>query len=166
MITLPWPDKRLSPNARLHWRPKAEAKAIARDWAFKLTLADMHHAERMAVRLSEGHIPVRITFYPPDARHRDDDNMVGSFKAYRDGIADALGINDRCFRPEYVFADPCPPGRVEVEITMPESVANCEKTSRQPLLNYGVSGKESGPESVEALNPALTTNDEVTSHGS
>ena len=29
-ITLPWPDKRLSPNARLHWRPKAALTAKAR----------------------------------------------------------------------------------------------------------------------------------------
>lgn len=166
MITLPWPDKRLSPNARLHWRPRAEAKAIARDWAFKLTLADMHHAERMAVRLSEGHIPVRITFYPPDKRHRDDDNMVGSFKPFRDGIADALGVNDRRFRPEYVFADPAPGGLVEVEFIASESAGNSQKSERQPLLNHGDSAKESGPESVVALNPALTTNDEVTSHGS
>lgn len=49
---------------------------------------------------------------------------------------------------------------------MSESEQKWEKPARQPLLNHGDSAKESGPESVEALNPALTTNDEVTSHGS
>jgi hypothetical protein len=29
-ITLPWPDKRLSPNARCHWREKANAANMAR----------------------------------------------------------------------------------------------------------------------------------------
>jgi crossover junction endodeoxyribonuclease RusA len=64
-------------------------------------------------------IPVKITFYPPDNRHRDDDNMVGSFKSYRDGIADALGVNDRRFSPHYFFAEPEKPGRVVVEIAVP-----------------------------------------------
>ena len=50
------------------------------------------------------------------ARRRDDDNMVGSFKAYRDGIADALGVDDRRFRPHYFFEDAEKPGRIDVEI--------------------------------------------------
>lgn len=36
-------------------------------------------------------------FYPPDRRARDDDNMIASFKAGRDGIALALGIDDKRF---------------------------------------------------------------------
>jgi crossover junction endodeoxyribonuclease RusA len=38
-----------------------------------------------------------LEFYPPDRRPRDDDNMVASFKAGRDGIAQAMGINDKRF---------------------------------------------------------------------
>jgi hypothetical protein len=81
-----------------------------------------------------------ITFYPPDHRHRDDDNMVGSFKSYRDGIADALGVNDRRFRPRYVFADPEKPGRVEVSFSRVDSPSTgCYN--------------EAAPESVCALDP-------------
>ena len=68
----------------------------------KETLAQMSPFARQAIRQDDdGPIPVRITFYPPDARRRDDDNMIGSFRAARDGIADALGVDDRRFRPHY-----------------------------------------------------------------
>lgn len=35
-----------------------------------------------------------LAFYLPDARPRDDDNLCAACKAYRDGIADALQVND------------------------------------------------------------------------
>ena len=57
-----------------------------------------------------------IRFYPPDARLRDDDGIIGAFKHARDGIADALRVDDHRFRPEYHFMDPAKPGRVEVEV--------------------------------------------------
>lgn len=117
-IVLPWPDKRLSPNARQHWATLAKAKAKARE--------DAHYAALEAggsaigdVRASlagEGKIAVTVTFYPPDKRRRDDDNMVASFKASRDGIADALQVDDRRFRPHYYFEDAAKPGRVEVTV--------------------------------------------------
>lgn len=114
-IVLPWPDKKLSPNARLHWRakvgPRTDAKRVA---AWSAFTAEGFHRARQALQANDEPIPVTITFYPPDKRHRDDDNMIGSFKAARDGIADALGVNDRRFRPHYFFAEPEKPGRVEV----------------------------------------------------
>ncbi|KQM58771.1 hypothetical protein ASE65_10430 [Sphingomonas sp. Leaf16] len=57
-----------------------------------------------------------IRFVPPDHRRRDDDGMIGAFKHGRDGIADALGVDDHSFRPTYEFAEPEKPGRVVVEI--------------------------------------------------
>lgn len=118
MIVLPWPDKRLSPNARLHWKAKIGPRQDARRRAGWLTVTakDFHSIKALA-RNNEGPIAVKITFYPPDHRLRDDDNMIGSFKAWRDGIADALGVDDRRFRPHYFFAEPEKPGRVEVEFT-------------------------------------------------
>jgi len=64
----------------------------------------------------DGRIKMKITFYPPDRKRRDDDNMIASFKAARDGLADALGVDDRRFRPEYHFGEPDDPGRVEVQL--------------------------------------------------
>jgi crossover junction endodeoxyribonuclease RusA len=46
----------------------------------------------------EGDIHVWMDFYPPDRRNRDDDNLIAAFKSGRDGVADALGVNDKRFR--------------------------------------------------------------------
>lgn len=114
-VTLAWPDKRLSPNARQHWAALAKVKKLARSDAAKETLAAIPLCARQAIKQGDDRIAVKITFYPPDRRHRDDDNMVGSFKAYRDGIADALGVDDRRFRTHYFFEDADKPGRIVVQ---------------------------------------------------
>lgn len=114
-IVLPWPDPKLSPNARLHWRAKVGPKQAAKIKAGWLTVAaEGYHATKAALAAHDGPIPVEMRFYPPDRRHRDDDNMIGSMKAARDGVADALGVDDRRFRPHYFFEDAEKPGRVEV----------------------------------------------------
>jgi len=46
---------------------------------------------------SAGRLHLWLDFYPPDRRHRDDDGLLSSLKAARDGIADALGIDDNRF---------------------------------------------------------------------
>lgn len=120
LIILPWPDRRLSPNAkrRTHWRVYQPVTKKARADA---ALAVLEAAKgRIAIArwelAGESPIPITVRFYPPDRRHRDDDGMVGSFKALRDGIADALEVNDRRFRPHYIFEEADKPGRIEVEI--------------------------------------------------
>lgn len=122
MIVLPWPDKKLSPNyrSRSHW-PVTAAKKAAREAAHILTTISIPLSDKKAIAAGEGSIPMTVTFYPPDKRHRDDDNMVGSFKSLRDGIADALGVNDRRFRPHYIFAEPEKPGRIEVVLPVDNS---------------------------------------------
>jgi crossover junction endodeoxyribonuclease RusA len=91
-VILPWPPKALSPNSRVHWSVKSkEAKAYRRAcWALA----------RQAGMVAPTHekIALWLDFVPPDRIRRDDDNMVASFKAGRDGLADALGIDDKRFR--------------------------------------------------------------------
>ena len=59
-----------------------------------------------------------ITFYAPDKRHRDDDNLVAQFKNGRDGVADALGINDKRFRIHpWLSTDVVKNGSVKVRFT-------------------------------------------------
>lgn len=117
-IILPWPDKRLLPNARAHWRTKATVTKKARADATIATYGALGCGLRevRSALAGEGKIALTVTFYPPDERRRDDDGMVSSFKAARDGIADALGVDDRRFRPHYIFADPEAPGRIEVAL--------------------------------------------------
>ena len=87
-ITLPLPHPSLWPNSRKHWAPKA-----------KQTKAHRQRAQLRTLEALAGH---RLSFagyslafhYPEDKRRRDDDNAAASCKAYRDGIADALHIDD------------------------------------------------------------------------
>jgi len=65
---------------------------------------------------------VKITFYPPDKRHRDADNMIASMKAGFDGVADALKVDDKLFRPTFVFSDEVK-GMVKFEIEFPSQDA-------------------------------------------
>ena len=89
-VTLPWPSRNLNPNARAHWSGLARAKRLAR------------HAAMILARQAFGFQPgftmpldVHVTFCPPDNRHRDADNMLASCKAYFDGIADEIKVDDR-----------------------------------------------------------------------
>lgn len=96
-VTLPWPTKALSPNARVHWRVKSKAAQAYRQ------------ACRMLAREAKLQAPdtelihLHLEFYPPTRRARDDDNLTAMFKSGRDGIADALGINDSRFRTHAVL---------------------------------------------------------------
>jgi len=121
MIVLPWPDKRLSPNARMHWAALSSVKKQARADACILATVAIPLKAKRELATSEGRIPIVVRFYPPDNRRRDDDNAIASFKAARDGIADALGVDDRRFQPIYQFMDPEKPGRIEVYLYDPRN---------------------------------------------
>ena len=111
MIELQWPPKELNPNKRKHWSVKANAAKLYRDDCNMLTIQ-----ARASVPEGDGPIPMTIDFYPPDKRHRDDDNMISAFKTGRDGLADALGVNDRRFSPVYRFNDSVKGGRIVVTL--------------------------------------------------
>ncbi len=112
-IELPWPNAGLSANARIHHMARhklTRSHRVAAGWAIKTAPPIMLPAI--------GDIPLRITFNPP-SRRIDRQNMPHLVKAYVDGIADALGINDKRFAPEYVYGDPVRGGRVTVQIMPP-----------------------------------------------
>jgi crossover junction endodeoxyribonuclease RusA len=109
-VTLPWPPKELSPNASIHWAQKAKKKKEYRTACWALTLE-----AKLIAPAGEGKIPIEITFYPPDKRHRDADNMVASIKSGLDGLADALKVNDKRFLPSFHFKDEVA-GMVKIEI--------------------------------------------------
>lgn len=113
-LVLPWPDKALSPNGRVHWAVKAGAAKKARFAAGMITrCAGWHKAT-----LPAGRLHLWITFHPPTKRLPDDDNMLSRFKPMRDGIADALGIDDKRFVSHpYVSDKPHKGGEVRVRMT-------------------------------------------------
>jgi len=86
-ITLPLPDRKLSPNARVHWRKKCPITKRHRALAWAATREALGGGLPRFAGYS-------LAFYYGDACRRDDDNAEASCKAYRDGIAQALGIDD------------------------------------------------------------------------
>jgi hypothetical protein len=112
-ITLPWPDKALTPHAKGHWQPKAVATKAARNMAY-LAARDKPAIER---------IPNATIFveYWPKARRGDVHNMHGRMKAYIDGIADAMGCDDRDFQVDFprVWAGTSNPGKVVFRVVAP-----------------------------------------------
>ena len=114
IVSLPFPDPKLFPNRKngKHWTTTNAAKVAAREGAEKATLA-----ARGAFIPKGGTLPLSIVFVAPDGRHRDLDNCLAAGKSAIDGIADALGVNDRCFRPilvDYIRGDK--PGAMIVAI--------------------------------------------------
>ena len=102
-VTLPWPSRPLSPNSRGHWSKKARAAEVYRYTCKMMTLEAIQDAQWDTGPLKElveagGEVDVSIEFIPPNRRGRDDDNLVAAFKSGRDGVADALGIDDKHFR--------------------------------------------------------------------
>lgn len=112
MIELPWPPKQLSPNfrSRSHW-PRTNAIKKARQWAYLAThAADLDGCDAIA------DTPIRVVIgcYPPDRRSRDKDNLLASCKAYLDGIAQGIGVNDSAFDPSVVIGEPVKHGKIVV----------------------------------------------------
>lgn len=95
MIILPWFDSALSPNARTHWAKKAAAVKSARTIAYLRTREAGFGKHTFAGY--DGRIDVWIDFYAKTRRYPDGDNALAACKAYLDGIADALGVNDSRF---------------------------------------------------------------------
>lgn len=87
-LTLPWPPRELSPNARTHWAKLAKAKRTYREacaWTAK---------EQGAERINADVLHLTLTFYAPTRRAFDLDNALASLKSGLDGLADVLGVDD------------------------------------------------------------------------
>lgn len=66
---------------------------------------------------ADGPIHVTLTFYPPDKRRRDLDGCISACKAYLDGLADALGVDDSRFTLSARIAPVCAhDGEVKIEV--------------------------------------------------
>jgi crossover junction endodeoxyribonuclease RusA len=116
-VVLPWPPKGLQPHAKGHWRPKAKATKAYRAEARK-------RAEAVGVARDPGAV-LTITCHPPDRRRRDCQNMPSQLKAAIDGIADAMGCDDKGFRVRFpeAFAEPVADGSVVIVVSRPATEA-------------------------------------------
>lgn len=99
-IILPWPPKALSPNSRGHWSIEYRAKRKARNDAYLFTKAVLGGKESPFSLWNEdnGKIQVHCLFYPKADYAFDEDGLASRMKAFFDGIADGLSVDDRHFR--------------------------------------------------------------------
>lgn len=102
-VVLPWPPKDLSPNARVHWSTRSKAAKSYRMQCFLF-------AKKAGMVAPAGRILLALEFLPPNARRRDDDNLLAAFKAGRDGLAQALGVDDSRFVSQVRLSDTVRPG--------------------------------------------------------
>jgi len=105
IVAFDFPAACLFPNRRngTHWTKTSAAKTTAREDAVEATKQAMQAGKAWGET-----IPLSIVFVAPDGRHRDLDNCLAAAKAQIDGIADAMGVNDKQFRPiliDYVKGD-------------------------------------------------------------
>ena len=108
LIRLPWPPRCLSPNSRKDRRAATDSRRTYRDagfWAAKEVLAQIQ---------PDSHLD--ITFFPPDKRRRDLDNMLSSIKAGLDGIAAATCGDDSGWTLSISKGQPSASGGVIVHV--------------------------------------------------
>lgn len=113
-ISLPLPPICLQPNRnRGHWGKRKRATADARATAKLAAMSVLRNRQHEFASRPE----MLPRFYFSCRRKRDDDNLVGWLKAYRDGIADALGVDDNeIFTQRPIqFVDKSNP-RVEIDV--------------------------------------------------
>ena len=95
IIRLPFPAAELFPNRKngKHWGATNWIKAQQIDAGYFATKAAGSFKDR------DGYIPLSLLYLTPDKRHRDCDNMLAASKALLDGLASALGVDDKRFKP-------------------------------------------------------------------
>jgi len=127
VLALPLPHRGISPNAR-----RGESR-----WA-AIRKSRMVKGHRLLAKVVTGNALIdhgieapdfagyRVAFLWKTAAYRDDDNADASCKAYRDGIADALRMDDRKLRKlalsTHAKDSVCP--RVEITLIPTENHGN------------------------------------------
>lgn len=116
-LTLPLPSRHVSPNASNgHSRGAAILKSrhvkLHRTRASLITRASFGTGQPPTVT------GYTLAFHWPTKAYRDDDNADASVKSYRDGIADALAIDDRTIRKLALSTHHLDRDRPRLEITL------------------------------------------------
>lgn len=113
-IELPFPAKILWPNGRGHHMAKHREFQKHKDWAHHATLASFC-GRWPTYGLFTGDYRLLFTVYPKTRHDIDEDNATAAMKAYQDGIAAAMKIDDKHFKNNRIqFAEPVKNGRVTI----------------------------------------------------
>ena len=108
IIRFGWPNRALSPNARIDRRAVTAPRKAANveGWA---------EAKRLGVTVpADAHL--EVTFYPPNAQRRDLDNLLASIKPHLDGIARASGVDDAGWSFTIRKGEPVKGGAVAIRV--------------------------------------------------
>ena len=95
---LPWPNPALNQNRTTgkHWGRTSALRKKAKSDGFTLARAADPGQQFYGIL---GDIAVTLTFFVPDERRRDQDNLLSACKQNLDGIALAIGVDDSQFEP-------------------------------------------------------------------
>ena len=125
MIILGFPPSELNPNARLHWAKKSRIAKKYRNECRIKTIVCLNAFYRAILQAHTGRFQFNVIFYKKNNRKQDDDNIFSAFKSGRDGIADALNIDDNRFKSAYTVSDEIiTNGMVVVEIKLIQEDSN------------------------------------------
>ena len=120
-IELPWPDRALSPNGRVHWAAKSREVAKHREWGW---IAAVDSVRKQGWPKNVEQADVAITFVDPRPLRRDRDNHIGLCKSYFDGFVDAgVIVNDCGFRVSSCDFEIGPKRGVRFDITIADKRA-------------------------------------------
>lgn len=109
-VKLPFPAKILWPNGRGHYMAKAREFKKHKGWANVAALASW--VKGLQVVSS-----IRLIVHPKTRNAIDRDNCIAASKAYFDGLAATIGIDDSTFPvPSVVFGEPVKGGLFVIEV--------------------------------------------------
>ena len=106
-LTTPWPDAKLSPNSRGHWTKKARAN--------KTAFLEIRSILPKNTSIPNGNLGIDCSFFQPDKRRRDLDNLLCSMKPYLDAIFILGKANDTQVQ-SITCRKVLPDGRARVEL--------------------------------------------------
>ena len=159
-VRLPWPDRRLSPNARVHRMERARFAREAKEDAIIATCGQLSVQQRRDLRDRET-VHLAITFRPPDARKRDLDNMLASAKAALDGFAHACQVDDYRFSLSLTRGAPIKGGEIQLFIPAKHTLAgsafsccSCQNVPQTERPGLGVSAP-AGPDQKPSVEETM-----------
>jgi hypothetical protein len=94
------PHRHLSPNVHVFWRKKAAAARELKDLSYQAAVETLHQHPGYRGRLQQSRrIGYRVCVSWERGRRgtTDEDNTLASLKAAIDGLARAIGVDDRQF---------------------------------------------------------------------
>lgn len=108
----------MAPEGMQPKRPRPLVEACEGRETVPRTMLHRSEALELSADGIDGRIHLWLDFYPPNRQRRDDDNLMAAFKAGRDGLADALGLDDARFvcHP-WLKDEPVKGGKVHARIT-------------------------------------------------